>query len=97
MTQCLGCSLTFPCLDLVQCSKCSKKDDASSQIDCDVIEVWFLLLCLDFQLTLMDVRNNLSLQAVVSCTCGFAGCCVVLVKYAWRQVCSNLSVQQEYH
>jgi len=39
MMQCQGCSLKFPCLNLLQCGKCSKKDKAGSSTDCDVIDV----------------------------------------------------------
>ena len=48
MTQCPGCSLKFPTLDLSQCGKCSKKDNVGSQIDRDAIDVlfFFFVSCL---------------------------------------------------
>ena len=48
MTQCPGCSLKFPTLDLSQCRKCSKKDNVGSQIECDAIDVlfFFFVSCL---------------------------------------------------
>ncbi|KAH9991685.1 hypothetical protein BJV77DRAFT_513913 [Russula vinacea] len=38
MTQCQGCSVKFPCLDVSQCGKCLKKDKAGSSADRDIID-----------------------------------------------------------
>jgi hypothetical protein len=46
MTQCQGCSLKFPSLNLPHCGKCTKKNQASSQIDRDVIDVILFRLLL---------------------------------------------------
>ena len=39
MTQCSGCSLTFPCLVLAECGKCVKRNGAASATDNAVIDV----------------------------------------------------------
>ena len=80
MTQCLGCSLQFACLDKSECGKCLKKSNAGSQADIKVIDVWHS----DLSPSKLRHAHFFGFQTQPQCTC-----CGVVYTFLKGSVCGS--------